>query len=126
MSGSLAWRINGLLQPAFLEVTEGVNSSVSEEGPVSPRGVDQRQIARHDNVGFGIVRRLGYDVAIGIGQKTATPEFNLTFDPHAIRRGNEEAVRDRMAAHHCLPCRILTRSVNFPLAGYPANRSRIK
>ena len=90
------------------------------------RCIDKRQITVDDGIRFPIVRGLGQHVSIGIREEASAPKLNFALDAHAIRSSHKESVGDRMTAHHCLPCGILTGTVDLAFAGNPANRSRIE
>jgi hypothetical protein len=120
-----------LVEQALLNSRVGVDAPVAEKRPMGAVLVDPLPFHLGENNFFAIHARLGQDLAARRNDEALPPKLNpFAADGHfvsdTIDRGDEAAVRDRVAALHRFPGGMLRVTVFGFLRRMPADRSRIK
>src|SRR5262245_36753490 len=101
---------------AARDVAVGVDATVTEERPVRACGLDRTEVARNDQDLLAIGAGAREDLPRRIDDEALTPELDalaarIRLVADAVRRRDEDAVRDRVAPLHRLPRFVLRLAV---------------
>lgn len=107
--------------PAFLQVSECIDSTIAEEWPVRTSGVDEAEITFDVQGRFSFVVGLCENISVGVSHKAASPELNLAFGTDTIGSSHKQSIGDGVTAHHGLPCGVLAGAVDVSFARDPAD-----
>src|SRR6185437_6321762 len=115
----------------FRQPAVSINSSVTQERPVSAGHVHFVQVHRHYQILFSVCAGFGKELSRSAGHKALAPELDTVTARRALKSGpvrdrDVAAVGDGVTALNHFPGVVLGHAV-FPfLARMPANGSRIK
>src|SRR6267378_4146660 len=102
-------RGRALIDHSLLNSSVGIDAPIPQEWPMRTMFIHAFpfNIGSYDFV--TVYRALRKNFAAWRADETLRPKFNAVasgrrFVAHPIRRGHEAAIRNRVAAHHRLPC----------------------